>query len=670
MLNVGNISTKFKLYLVTGFILVGLAIVGIISYSTANSLSMQSTKMYENAVLGLQYSANAGMQIQRGRFLAKVITDETLRSTLQDSIKDLKDQQEKENLALTNYEKTILSDEDRENFNATVKFREEYVNVLKTTILLVNSGKFKEAHIYVNANKEMSRNYAASITKVIDWNVKTAKNLKIESDVLAHNAMNKIIITTIVILLFGFFSVYFIVRKIETSLHETQLGLRGFFAFLHRDSNQASIIEINSKDEFGMIAHEINENIQKVEAQINLDNNLVASAKYTINRVQHGWYNEFIEATTTNQSLEEFKNSVNDMIKNTQNHFISMNAILEQYADYDYTKELRLDNIDKGGVYDTLVVDINKLRSAVTHMLTNSLQNGLELKDEAVNLKVAVESLSTASNQQAANLEETAAAMEEMTSNVKNNAQKSNDMAAMAAQTDRSAKEGAELAQRTSSAMIEIQHATDSINDAVAIIENIAFQTNILSLNAAVEAATAGDAGKGFAVVAQEVRNLANRSADAAKEIKALAAQASRKSNEGTVIATELTRGFEEIADKIAQTTILVQDVSDASREQMQGISQINTAIAQLDHMTQENAKIASQAESISEITINKAQSMVEDSLNKNFIGKDKIQTQPPTKSISTRHETKKTINTTIKKSIPQSISTITHDENDVWESF
>jgi methyl-accepting chemotaxis protein len=258
-------------------------------------------------------------------------------------------------------------------------------------------------------------------------------------------------------------------------------------------------------------------------------------------------------------------------------------------------------------------------------MLKSSLQNGLELENEAGNLKQAVEALSTASNQQAASLEETAAAMEEMTSNVQNNAQKANDMAVMAAQTDASAKEGAELAGRTANAMNEIQHATSSINDAVAIIENIAFQTNILSLNAAVEAATAGDAGKGFAVVAQEVRNLANRSADAAKEIKTLAAQASEKSNEGTAIATELTRGFEIIADKIAQTTILVQDVSNASREQMQGIGQINTAVTQLDQMTQENAKIAAQADTIADATIEKAQGMVADTLQMNFIGKSKV---------------------------------------------
>ena len=259
-----------------------------------------------------------------------------------------------------------------------------------------------------------------------------------------------------------------------------------------------------------------------------------------------------------------------------------------------------------------------------------------------------------------------------MTSNVQQNAQKANEMASMAAQTDASAKEGALLAQRTTTAMTEIQVATNSINNAVSIIENIAFQTNILSLNAAVEAATAGDAGKGFAVVAQEVRNLANRSADAAKEIKAMAEQAAAKSNEGMSIATELTRGFEVIAGKIEQTTILVQDVSNASREQMQGIGQINTAVTQLDQMTQENAKIAAEADSIANSTIDKATAMVEDASSKNFVGKNDIQRahSAPKHQPKPQQRTAPKASAFVgnKKSTP--VKTAKNDNNDIWESF
>jgi len=407
----------------------------------------------------------------------------------------------------------------------------------------------------------------------------------------------------------------------------------------------------------------------QTESQALLDNKLVEEAKHVISRVQHGWYSQYIETTTTNRSLEEFKNGVNSMIKATKEHFVTMNVVLEEYAAYNYTKELKLDNIEKGGVFEILANDINKLRDAVTQMLQNSLTNGLELQTEASTLKQAVESLSTASNQQAASLEETAAAMEEMTSNVQNNVAKSNDMALMATQTDSAAKDGAVLASRTASAMTEIQSATNSINDAVAIIENIAFQTNILSLNAAVEAATAGDAGKGFAVVAQEVRNLANRSADAAKEIKAMASQAAHKSNEGMNIATELTRGFEVIADKIAQTASMVQDVSNANREQMQGIGQINTAVTQLDQMTQENAKVAAQADSIANATISKAQAMVEDAQSKEFVGKNNIRATA-TRTNAKPVQAAKPVVVKQKYASNAIAKNSSKHESDVWESF
>ena len=465
--------------------------------------------------------------------------------------------------------------------------------------------------------------------------------------------------------------VMFLVTSIHSSIMKFQQGLFLFFSFLNRETSKAELINISSNDEIGMMAKAVNENIKKIEAEIIADSKFIADAQSVMNRVENGWFSQHIEAHTNSSNLQNLKITINQALVNLRANFMLMNNTLEEYCNYNYTKELKIDNIEKDGVFDTLLKDINRLRDAITVMLSDSLSNGIDLQNNASTLKQAVESLSTASNQQAASLEETAAAMEEMTSNVQNNVAKSNEMAAMATQTDSAAREGAVLAQRTATAMTEIQGATNSINDAVAIIENIAFQTNILSLNAAVEAATAGDAGKGFAVVAQEVRNLANRSADAAKEIKAMAAQAAGKSNEGMNIATELTRGFEVIADKIAQTASMVQDVSNANREQMQGIGQINTAVTQLDQMTQENAKVAAQADSIANATIEKAEAMVQDAQSKEFVGKNNIRATQSTQRTNKPAQAAKPVvvskNTHTSKALPKKGSA--HD-GDVWENF
>ncbi|WP_423776185.1 methyl-accepting chemotaxis protein [Aliarcobacter skirrowii] len=135
---------------------------------------------------------------------------------------------------------------------------------------------------------------------------------------------------------------------------------------------------------------------------------------------------------------------------------------------------------------------------------------------------------------------------------------------------------GENLANKTALSMDEINSKVEAINEAIEVIDQIAFQTNILSLNAAVEAATAGEAGKGFAVVAQEVRNLANRSAEAAKEIKSLVENATSKTNEGKKISDDMIEGYNNLNRLIGETITIIQDVSIASNEQLKGIEQIN----------------------------------------------------------------------------------------------
>ncbi len=175
------------------------------------------------------------------------------------------------------------------------------------------------------------------------------------------------------------------------------------------------------------------------------------------------------------------------------------------------------------------------------------------------------------------------------------------------------------------STLIDLINQVQDINDAIAVIDQIAFQTNILSLNAAVEAATAGEAGRGFAVVAQEVRNLASRSADAAKEIKNIVEQARNKADVGKTIANNMIIGYGSLNQNITQTIELIENIEHASKEQLQGIEQINDAVNALDQQTQQNAVVALQSHEVAVITDSIAKLVVKNANEKEFIGKNAV---------------------------------------------
>jgi methyl-accepting chemotaxis protein len=185
-----------------------------------------------------------------------------------------------------------------------------------------------------------------------------------------------------------------------------------------------------------------------------------------------------------------------------------------------------------------------------------------------------------------------------MTKQNADNAQQANTLASEA---KKAAGEGTQAMNRMSSAIKDIQKSSDETAKIIKVIDEIAFQTNLLALNAAVEAARAGEAGKGFAVVAEEVRNLAMRSAEAAKNTANMIEESVKNAKNGVDIATEVGKVLEEIVQRIGKTTDLVSEIAAASSEQAQGIDQVNTAVAQMDKVTQQNAANAEESASASE---------------------------------------------------------------------
>jgi methyl-accepting chemotaxis protein len=219
----------------------------------------------------------------------------------------------------------------------------------------------------------------------------------------------------------------------------------------------------------------------------------------------------------------------------------------------------------------------------------------------AAQVSTSSQSLAEGSSEQAASIEETSSSLEEMASMTKRNAENAQKANNLAKQARQSADKGAEDMQAMNQAMEAIKVSSDDIAKIIKTIDEIAFQTNILALNAAVEAARAGESGMGFAVVAEEVRNLAQRSAQAAKETAAKIESAIGKAGQGVQISQKVTATLNEIVVKARQVDELAAAVANASREQTQGITQINTAVGQMDKVTQSNAASAEESAAAAE---------------------------------------------------------------------
>jgi methyl-accepting chemotaxis protein len=222
-------------------------------------------------------------------------------------------------------------------------------------------------------------------------------------------------------------------------------------------------------------------------------------------------------------------------------------------------------------------------------------------------------------------LEETSAAVDEITNNIKKSTENINIMSGFSSELIQVSSEGQHLAQKTTSSMDNINNEVSAINEAITVIDQIAFQTNILSLNAAVEAATAGEAGKGFAVVAQEVRNLASRSAEAANEIKTLVEKATEQTDIGNETASQMIKGYEVLNNNIDQTTKLIQTVANDTNTQREKIEHINSSIVEIDKVTQENASIAKETNLVAQQASDIAQKIVDDASGSKFEGKENI---------------------------------------------
>ena len=346
-------------------------------------------------------------------------------------------------------------------------------------------------------------------------------------------------------------------KNLISSVRVVQTNLRNFFAFIRDSSTHNPMISLQSNDEFGLMVKEINANVENIEKGLEQDSNAIKQSAQTAKSVENGDLTARIVENPHNPQLMELKNVLNNMLDVLQakigSNMNEIHRVFESYKSLDFTTEVPN---AKGSVETTT----NILGEEIRKMLGSSESYAKDLVQQTDILKESMNKLLDGSSSQASSLQQSAAAIEEISSSMQN------------------------VSDKTS----EVTRQAEDIKNIVGVIKDIADQTNLLALNAAIEAARAGEHGRGFAVVADEVRKLAERTGKSLNEIE-------------------------------ANVNVLVQGVNDMSesiKEQTAGVTQINEAIAQLESVTQDNVSVANSTNDIT-LQVNKIADDILSDVNK-----------------------------------------------------
>jgi methyl-accepting chemotaxis protein len=548
-----DLKISKKLLLGFGLVAAITAAVGGMGIYNMGTINEMADTMYMKELLGVSYIKEANINLM---YSERALKNAILANTLADRAQRLENVQKFDKAFLDNVEKAepcFYTDKGKKLMADLKKAYDEYTPVEKQILETIAREGLAENRESARLSNGIGREKIDVVDNLMTELSRAKEELAkqySEETTRIYESSRLFMIALVVGSVFlgisiGVFISRIISKAIQKALDFSQKIARGDFS---------EKIDIDQKDELGLLAAALNESGGKLNA--------------IISRIQ------------------EFAGKL---------------------ADGDFTDRVKMDAMGEIGMLGILGEALNKSADNLEKLVSEIIVASQNLSQAVQEIARGNENLSQRTSEQASALEEIASTIEETTASSRQNAENAMEANRAAEESSRMGGEGIKVTAETITSINDINLSSKKIGEIISVINEIAFQTNLLALNAAVEAARAGEQGRGFAVVAGEVRNLAQRAGSSAKEIGNLIKDSLDKIDGGTTLVQKSSEALNEIVNSSKKVGRLISEIASASEEQKRGIDQVNIAVTELDNMTQQNAALVEETASASEEMSNQA---------------------------------------------------------------